>query len=135
MLFAFKQTKQFGFGRTGRRLSGRGTHYSGPNGFLEYRIDGLHEKAPFFYMVCRKKTPCSEKKGKAYTFAQTAKDTVGGENMMPEKRPAGGSDLRLEPEKRLCPKFDAKSIARYPVAARDEMGMRVVDNCAEEHIM
>lgn len=44
-------------------------------------------------------------------------------------------DLRLEPEKRMCPKFDEKSIALFPVAGRDEMGVRVVDNCAEEHIM
>ncbi len=55
--------------------------------------------------------------------------------MVEKKAPAGGSDLRLEPEKRLCPKFDAVSTARFPVAARDEMGVRVVDNCAEEHIM
>ena len=31
-------------------------------------------------------------------------------------------DLRLSPELRLCPKFDP-------------MGFRVLDNCAEEHIM
>ena len=44
-------------------------------------------------------------------------------------------ELRLEPDKRLCPKFDGESIAQFPVARRDEMGVRVVDNCAEEHIM
>ncbi len=44
-------------------------------------------------------------------------------------------DLRLNPEKRLCAKFDAVSIAKFPVASRDKMGMRVLDNCAEEHIM
>lgn len=44
-------------------------------------------------------------------------------------------DLRLNPEARLCPKFDATSIALFPVAKREEMGIRVVDNCAEEHIM
>ncbi len=49
--------------------------------------------------------------------------------------PRANAELRLEPEKRLCPKFDEVSVARFPVAARDEMGMRVVDNCAEEHIM
>ena len=43
-------------------------------------------------------------------------------------------DLRLDPEKRLCPKFDACSIAKFPVAKREDMGMRVLDNCAEEHI-
>lgn len=44
-------------------------------------------------------------------------------------------DLRLCPEKRLCAKFDSLSIAVFPVAAPGEMGMRVLDNCAEEHIM
>lgn len=44
-------------------------------------------------------------------------------------------DLRLDPQKRLCPKFDETSIALFPVADREEMGVRVVDNCAEEHIM
>ena len=44
-------------------------------------------------------------------------------------------DLRLDPSKRLCPKFDEKSIALFETATREEMGFRVVDNCAEEHIM
>lgn len=44
-------------------------------------------------------------------------------------------DLRLNPDKVLCPKFDEKSIAMFPTASRKEMGVRVVDNCAEEHIM
>lgn len=44
-------------------------------------------------------------------------------------------DLRLDPSKRICPKFDEASIALFPVADRGKMGVRVVDNCAEEHIM
>ena len=44
-------------------------------------------------------------------------------------------DLRLNPENVICPKFDQCSIAKFPVADREEMGVRVVDNCAEEHIM
>ena len=44
-------------------------------------------------------------------------------------------DLRLNPENRICPKFDKTSIALFPVAKPEEMGMRVLDNCAEEHIM
>ena len=44
-------------------------------------------------------------------------------------------DLRLNPEARLCPKFDQTSIALFPVADREELGVRGVDNCAEEHIM
>ncbi len=52
-----------------------------------------------------------------------------------EKREADSTDLRIDPEKRLCPKFDSASIALFPVATREEMGVRVVDDCAEEHIM
>lgn len=44
-------------------------------------------------------------------------------------------DLRLNPKVRICPKFDEESIALFPVADPEEMGMRVLDNCAEEHIM
>lgn len=44
-------------------------------------------------------------------------------------------NLRLNPEKRLCAKFDELSIAKFPIAKPGEMGMRVLDNCAEEHIM
>lgn len=44
-------------------------------------------------------------------------------------------DLRLDPEKRLCPAFDATSIKLFPAPDPGEMGMRVLDNCAEEHIM
>lgn len=44
-------------------------------------------------------------------------------------------DLRIAPQERICPKFDHTSIALFPVADPGEMGMRVVDNCAEEHIM
>lgn len=43
--------------------------------------------------------------------------------------------LRLNPERRLCVKFDSRSIAKFRVASSKEMGFRVVDNCAEEHIM
>ena len=51
---------------------------------------------------------------------------------MKKKQP---EDLRLNPEEQLCPKFDQTSIAMFPVAKPNEMGMRVLDNCAEEHIM
>ena len=48
----------------------------------------------------------------------------------PEEMP----NLRLEPEKRLCPLFDSETIAEFSTAAPDEMGMRVLDNFCEEHI-
>lgn len=56
---------------------------------------------------------------------------------MDKKRPTcpPGCDLRLNPQQRLCPKFDETSIALHRVAPREDMGVRVVDNCAEEHIM
>lgn len=58
-----------------------------------------------------------------------------GDEMKNKNKKQETHDLRLEPEKRLCPKFDATSIAMFQVADREEMGVRVVDNCAEEHIM
>lgn len=48
---------------------------------------------------------------------------------------AESEDLRLNPELRLCPKFDSTSVAKFRVASPEKMGVRVVDNCAEEHIM
>lgn len=44
-------------------------------------------------------------------------------------------DLRLDPQKRLCPIFDEESIKKFAAPGRGEMGVRVLDNCAEEHIM
>lgn len=44
-------------------------------------------------------------------------------------------DLRLNPQHRLCNKFDATSVAEFTVAKYGKMGVRVEDNCAEEHIM
>lgn len=43
--------------------------------------------------------------------------------------------LRLDPEQRLCPMFDSVSIKRFAAPDREEMGVRVLDNCAEEHMM
>ena len=43
--------------------------------------------------------------------------------------------LRVDPEQGLRPKFDETSTALFPVAKPGEMGVTVVDNCAEEHIM
>lgn len=43
-------------------------------------------------------------------------------------------NLRLEPEKRLCPLFDPDTIATFPVGPVDVMGFRVLDNFCEEHI-
>lgn len=53
--------------------------------------------------------------------------------MAKKKKMKQSENLRLDPEARLCPKFDSTSIAKFPVASADEMGMRVRDDCAEEH--
>ena len=44
-------------------------------------------------------------------------------------------DLRLNPEARICPMFDSTSIKKFAAPDREEMGVRVLDNCAEEHQM
>ena len=41
-------------------------------------------------------------------------------------------DLRLDPTARLCPAYNAASIKLHYLPG-DEMGMRVIDNCAEEN--
>lgn len=53
--------------------------------------------------------------------------------MTEKKKPLCRDNLRLDPEKRLSPQFDSTSIKLLPVPSVDEMGMRVLDNCAEEN--
>ena len=55
--------------------------------------------------------------------------------MAKKKRNVSTVDLRLDPESRLCPAFDAVSIKKFAAPDAGEMGMRVLDNCAEEHMM
>lgn len=52
-----------------------------------------------------------------------------------EQRLEGKEFATLDPSKQLCPIYDATSILEFPVAPYGEMGVRVVDNCCEEHIM
>ena len=42
--------------------------------------------------------------------------------------------IRLDPEERICPAFDSTSIKLFAAPDREEMGVYVVDNCAEEHM-
>lgn len=55
-----------------------------------------------------------------------------------KKKKKGRADatdnLRLSPEQRLSPQFDEVSIKNFPAPSREEMGFRVLDNCAEENI-
>ena len=44
-------------------------------------------------------------------------------------------DLRLDPEQRVTPSFDSTGIKLFRAPEQDEMGVRVLDNCAEEHQM
>ena len=52
-----------------------------------------------------------------------------------KRRRAESDSLRIAPEKRIAAKFDSTSIAKFPVGEPDEMGFRVLDDCAEEHQM
>ena len=58
-----------------------------------------------------------------------------GDSMKKEKKQDIKTELRADPEARLCEKFDSTSIAKFDVAKPGKMGMRVLDDCAEEHIM
>ena len=51
-----------------------------------------------------------------------------------KKEETGPDCVRLDPEQRLCPAFDSTSIKLFRAPEPDEMGMRVLDNCPEEHI-
>ena len=42
-------------------------------------------------------------------------------------------DLRLDPEIRLCPAYNSASIKKFYLPD-EEMGVRVIDNCAEENM-
>jgi hypothetical protein len=55
--------------------------------------------------------------------------------MSKKQRQTPAVDLRLDPESRLCPAFDSVSIKKFAAPDYGEMGMRVLDNCAEEHMM
>ncbi len=42
-------------------------------------------------------------------------------------------DISVDPEQRIAPLYDSTGIRRFEVADPKRAGMRVVDNCAEEH--
>lgn len=43
--------------------------------------------------------------------------------------------LQINPANHLCSKFNLQSLATFPIVSPGESGMRVIDDCAEEHIM
>lgn len=51
-----------------------------------------------------------------------------------KRRTAAGPNPRLDPETRLTPRFDSAGIKKFPIADAKQMGMRVKDDFAEEHI-
>ncbi len=54
---------------------------------------------------------------------------------MKRKRVRKAECFRLDPSIRLCPNFDASSMALFPIAEKGrEMGFVVEDNFPEEHI-
>lgn len=55
--------------------------------------------------------------------------------MSKKKKQNPAANIRLNPEEQLCPAFDSVSVKKFAAPDVGEMGMRVLDNCAEEHIM
>lgn len=45
------------------------------------------------------------------------------------------SNVRIDPEEQIAPAFDSCSIKKFAAPDREEMGVQVLDNCAEEHQM
>lgn len=43
--------------------------------------------------------------------------------------------LPIDPEQRICPMFDHTGIKLFSAPDREEMGVRVLDGCAEDHRM
>ena len=54
---------------------------------------------------------------------------------MTERKKTQMACFRLEPDKRLTPLYDDVSVKKYRAPSRKKMGMRVLDNFCEEHIM
>ena len=63
-------------------------------------------------------------------FARFCTNCLWGDKAMKKRE----SYLRIDPESRLVPLYDAVSIRKFRTAERGEMGIRVVDDCAETHI-
>ena len=55
--------------------------------------------------------------------------------MSGKKKRAPRTDPRLDPEERVAPAFDSVSVKKFRAPEPEEMGLRVLDNCAEEHEM
>lgn len=51
---------------------------------------------------------------------------------LPRKKDS--ASFRLDPSIRLCPNFDHSSMALYLSDRKEDMGVVVLDDCAEEHI-
>jgi len=45
-----------------------------------------------------------------------------------------GPNVRLDPSARIAPKYDSTGVRTFPIADAKQMGVRVKDDCAEEHI-
>ena len=58
-----------------------------------------------------------------------------GEHRQEHEETAWPEDcLRLEPDKRLCSEVDNVAIRMYPLPTWEEMGVRVLDDCARDNI-
>lgn len=53
---------------------------------------------------------------------------------MENRKEKQNSFVRLDPEEEICPAFDSCSIKKFSAPDWKEMGVFVLDNCAEENI-
>ena len=54
---------------------------------------------------------------------------------MSKRKKRRGDDISVDPEDRVCALHDSTGIRKTEVTDPKRAGMRVVDNCPEEHIM
>lgn len=47
---------------------------------------------------------------------------------------AQSASFRIEPDKQICPIYDATGIRTFPLAPRWKMGFQVLDDFVQEHI-
>ncbi len=59
------------------------------------------------------------------------------EKKKPKQHPYSpiGESIRLNPERRICPSYDSTGISLQLEPSREKMGIRVVDDFCEEHMM
>ncbi len=67
-----------------------------------------------------------------FSISKTILEVNTMKKRLPRKKDS--ASFRLDPSIRLCPNFDHSSMALYLSDRKEDMGVVVLDDCAEEHI-